>query len=162
MGLFDGSENDFQYSDFNTNMDNGQSGGLEGLGAGLDMFGDNPEDFGLGGSANLLPELPAELELYKNSAEQVAASFMNMILLFSLNMNIEQELFCCANADINFAKALYSEQYNRKQIVEATLSKHVSGEQPRSTNFNPRLQDRKQIRPRLLLSHPRDAAQSYE
>ena len=91
MGLFDGSGNDFQFSDFNTNMNNGQSGGLDGLGAGLDMFGDNPEDFGLGGSANLLPELPAELELYKNSAEQVAASFMNMILLFSLNMNIEQE-----------------------------------------------------------------------
>ena len=91
MGLFDGSGNDFQFSDFNTNMSNIQSGGIDGLGARLDMFGDNPEDFGLGGSANLFPELPAELELYKNSAEQVTSSFMNMILFCSFNMNIEQE-----------------------------------------------------------------------
>ena len=79
MGLFDGSGNDFQFSGYNTNnMSNDQSGGLEGLGTGSDMFGDiysqdNPEEYGMGGSANILPELPAELELYKNSAEQVAS-----------------------------------------------------------------------------------------
>ena len=91
MGLFDGSGNDFQFSNFNPNMDNDQRGDLDGLGADLDMFGDNPEDFGLGGSVNLLPELPGELELYKNSTEQVTSSFMNMILFCSFNMNIEQE-----------------------------------------------------------------------
>ena len=73
MGLFDGSGNDFQFPDYTTNM---SSGGLEGLGSGSDMFGgaynqDNPDDFGLGGSSNLLPELPAELELYKNNADHV-------------------------------------------------------------------------------------------
>ena len=73
MGLFDASGNDFQFADFSTNIN---SGGLEGVGSNSDMFGqglsnDNPSDFGLGGSALQMPDLPAELEFYRTNTEQV-------------------------------------------------------------------------------------------
>ena len=94
MGLFDGSGNTFQFSDYNTNMSTDHSGDVEG--AGSDMFGglynqDNPEDFGMGGSANIFPELPAELELYKNSAEQVASVFIKIKLTLSINIINEHQ-----------------------------------------------------------------------
>ena len=73
MGLFDASGNDFQFADFSTNIN---SGAVEGLGSKSEMFGqgfsqDNPADFGLGGSAPQMPDLPAELEFYRTNVEQV-------------------------------------------------------------------------------------------
>ena len=72
MGLFDDNGNDFQFSDFNLNLNRDSDSGLTNKNMFDDLYGkETSADFGFGEAATPMPEMPAELEFYQNSSYQV-------------------------------------------------------------------------------------------